>query len=107
MGMMDDQGLPLDKAPTTKTQFLCQSAEAEIVKRIQKHAMDAHNKLQFRDFSMYDIRLDQAGYPHILEANLFCSFGVQSVLVAHAEQIGLDDKELFRIMVNNALSRKR
>ena len=34
------------------------------------------------------------GNPYILEANLFCSFGAHSVLVAHAAQIGYDDKEL-------------
>ena len=40
------------------------------------------------------MRLDQDGNPYILEANLFCSFGAHSVLVAHAAQIGYDDKEL-------------
>ena len=51
------------------------------------------------------MRLDQDDNPYILEANLFCSFGAHSVLVAHAAQIGYDDKELFKIMVNNVLSR--
>ena len=70
-------------------------------------ALEAHDKLQFRDFSMYDIRLDHAENPYILEANLCCSFGVQSILVAHAQQVGIDDRELFKIMANNALSRSR
>ena len=53
------------------------------------------------------MRLDQDGNPYILEANLFCSFGAQSVLVAHAAQIGIDDKALFKIMVNNVLCRSK
>ena len=102
---MDQSGLPLDKAPTTKTSFFSITEEPDLIKRIQKVALDAHNKLQFRDFSMFDMRLDHEGNPYILEANLFCSFGAHSVLVAHAAQIGYDDKELFKIMVNNVLSR--
>ena len=104
---MDQSGLPLDKAPTTKTSFFSITEEPDLIKRIQKVALDAHNKLQFRDFSMFDMRLDQDGNPYILEANLFCSFGVQSVLVAHAAQLGYDDKELFKIMINNVLHRSK
>ena len=96
-----------DKAPTTKTSFLSMTEEQDLIQRIQKVTLDAHNKFQFRDFSMFDMRLDQDGNPYILEANLFCSFGAQSVLVAHAAQIGYDDKELFKIMVNNVLCRNK
>ena len=81
--------------------------EGGLIKRIQQVALEAHNKLQFRDFSMFDMRLDQDGNPYILEANLFCSFGLQSVLVSHATQMGYDDKELFKIMVNNVLHRSK
>ena len=81
--------------------------EGGLIKRIQQVALEAHNKLQFRDFSMFDMRLDQDGNPYILEANLFCSFGLQSVLVSHAVQMGYDDKDLFKIMVNNVLHRSK
>ena len=96
-----------DKPPTTKTSFLSMSEEPDLIKRIQKVALDAHNKLQFRDFSTFDMRLDQLGNPYILEANIFCSFGVHSVLVTHAAQMGYDDKELFKIMINNVLQRSK
>ena len=56
---------------------------------------------------MYDIRLDHEDNPFILEVNLCCSFGMQSVLVAHAQEIGMTDQELFKIMAKNALNRKR
>ena len=81
--------------------------EGGLIKRIQQVTLEAHNKLQFRDFSMFDMRLDQDGNPYILEANLFCSFGLQSVLVSHAAQMGYDDKDLFKIMVNNVLHRSK
>ena len=103
--VMDFNGLPLDRAPTTQTKFMSMDQEPDLISKIQKVALDAHNKLQFRDFSIFDMRLDSNGNPWILEANLFCSFGWQSVLVTHASEIGLNDTELFKIMVNNALSR--
>ena len=81
--------------------------EESLIKRIQHVALEAHNKLQLRDFSIFDMRLDLDGNPYILEANLFCSFGVQSILVAHAANLGIDDKELFKIMVNNVLHRTK
>ena len=96
-----------DKAPSTKTRFLSMTDEGGLIKRIQQVALEAHTKLQFRDFSMFDMRLDQDGNPYILEANLFCSFGLQSVLVSHAAQMGYDDKDLFKIMVNNVLHRSK
>ena len=81
--------------------------EEALIKRIQQVALEAHDKLQLRDFSLFDMRLDQNGNPFILEANLFCSFGLQSVFVAHAANMGYDDKELFKIMVRNVLHRNK
>ena len=102
---LDQRGLPLGRPSMPKKRFLSMTDEESLIKRIQHVALEAHNKLQFRDFSIFDMRLDLNGNPYILEANLFCSFGVQSKLVAHAANLGIDDKELFKIMVNNVLHR--
>ena len=104
---LDQRGLPLGRPPMPKKRFLSMTDEESLIKRIQHVALEAHNKLQFRDFSIFDMRLDLNGNPYILEANLFCSFGVQSILVAHAANFGIDDKELFKIMVNNVLHRTK
>jgi len=101
--LLDDNGLPLDKASSTRTSFLSKNQEPELFARIQELSLKAHQALHFKDFSMYDIRVDNDGNPWILEANLFCSFGPKSVLSIQAEALGWTNKQLFQIMVMNAL----
>merc|ERR1711997_228174 len=103
---LDENGLPLGKAPSTKTSFICKETETELYGRIQKLAVKVHKVLQFKDFSMIDIRVDCNGNPWVLESNLFCSFGSQSVLNIHAEENGWTTEELFKTMVNNNFRRK-
>ncbi len=94
-----------DKAPTTRTQFLSKTLEPELFGKIQELALKTHRVLQFRDFSMIDVRVDLDGNPWILEANLFSSFGPKSVLCIHADSIGWDEETLVQVMVNNVARR--
>ena len=72
---VDENGLPVGKAPSTKTSFICKEKEPVLYEKIQKLALKVHRCLQFKDFSMIDIRVDSEGNPFVLEVNLFCSFG--------------------------------
>lgn len=103
--LLDQNGIPLDKAPSTKTSFLSDNEESALISKIQSIAVKAHKALQFRDFSMYDFRVDAEGNPWVLEANLFCSFGPKSILSIQALQAGIDDKALFDIMAHNVIKR--
>jgi len=103
--VVDENGLPVGKAPSTKTSFICEEKEPVLYEKIQKLALKVHRCLQFKDFSMIDIRVDSEGNPFVLEVNLFCSFGAQSVLSAHTEKFGWTNEKLFQTMVDNNFRR--
>jgi hypothetical protein len=103
--VVDKNGLPVGKAPSTKTSFICKEKEPVLYEKIQKLALKVHRCLQFKDFSMIDIRVNSEGNPFVLEVNLFCSFGAQSVLSVHAEKFGWTNEKLFQTMVNNNFRR--
>lgn len=89
------------------TRFLSKSEEPELFEKIQRLAVRVHKCLEFRDFSMIDLRVDADGNPWVLEVNLFCSFGPKSVLSIHAQEtFGWDDGQLFQNMVNNVTRRR-
>ena len=91
-----------DKFPVN-TSFLAK--DSDLAKKIQMTSIAAHKLMKFKDFSMFDIRLDSDDNVYILEVNLFCSFGPASALNTHAIQAGYDDKAIFDIMSNNVLQR--
>ena len=62
---IDKNGLPVGKAPSTKTSFLCKEKESDLYERIQKLAVQVHKRLQFKDFSMVDLRVDSEGMDKI------------------------------------------
>ena len=102
---VDENGLPVGKALSTKTSFICKEKEPVLYEKIQKLALKVHRCLQFKDFSMIDIRVDSEGNPFVLEVNLFCSFGPKSVLNIHAKEFGWTNEKLFQTMVNNNFRR--
>ena len=101
---VDKRGMPTGKAPSTITNFLQREAEPELFDRIQRLALRFHTCLNFKDFSIVDIRVDESGKPYVLEANLFCSFGPKSILNIHAKRSGWTDEQLFAMMANNVIS---
>jgi len=84
------------------TSFLCKETETLLFNKIQHLAIRVHKTMQFRDFSMIDVRVDSEGEPWVLEVNLFSSFGSMSTLTMHAINNGWTEEELFEAMLNNA-----
>jgi len=62
--------------------------EPEVHARLDDLAMRAHRALGCKYYSLYDVRIDERGFPFMLEAALFCSFSPYSVIVALASKCG-------------------
>merc|ERR1711920_480721 len=62
--------------------------EPEVHVRLDDLAMRAHKALGCKYYSLYDVRIDEHGFPFMLEAALFCSFSPYSVIVALASKSG-------------------
>ena len=86
-----------------ETWFLDPAKDGDLISRIQHYSCQAFKALGLKDFGIFDFRVDHNGSPFFLECNLFCSFGPQSVLNIIAKDSRFTDKELFDLMVDNAL----
>jgi D-alanine-D-alanine ligase len=62
--------------------------EPEVHARLDDLAMRAHKALGCKYYSLYDVRIDEKGFPYMLEAALFCSFSPYSVIVSLAAKSG-------------------
>lgn len=62
--------------------------EPEVHARLDELATRAHVALGCKYYSLYDVRIDERGFPFMLEAALFCSFSPYSVIVALASKSG-------------------
>jgi D-alanine-D-alanine ligase len=69
-------------------------------------ARRAHRALGCRHYSLFDVRIDPAGRPWLLEAGLYCSYARASVLATMAAAAGIDLPDLFGLGVDEALRRK-
>lgn len=58
----------------------------EVHQRLDDLAMRAHKALGCKYYSLFDVRINEEGYPFILEAALFCSFSPYSVIVGLADK---------------------
>jgi len=77
----------------------------EIHARVDEAVKKAHTTLKCRHYSLFDIRLNEGGFPYILEAALFCSFSPLSVIPAMAAQAGREDlrhPNFFHSLLNRA-----
>ena len=72
---------------------------------LERLAFGTYRQLGLVDYGLFDVRLDHADKPWLLEVNLFCSFGRASVLNAMAREGGISDQETLRQVVSNALQR--
>jgi len=91
-----DRQCPADLAP-------------EIHERIDAAVLTAHHTLKCRHYSLYDLRIDSAGNPYVLEAALFCSFSPLSVIpamAAHAGREGLRHPNFFHSLLERAIAGK-
>ncbi|CAE8696937.1 unnamed protein product [Polarella glacialis] len=75
--------------------------------KLRDLATRSHKALGCRDYSLYDVRVDPQGEPYFIEACLYCSFSPQSVVVAMAAHAGQDQRSVFEMLVNRAISRKK
>jgi len=55
--------------------------EPGLHERLDDLAKRAHKAMGCRYYSIYDVRINEDGYPFMLEACLFCSFSPYSVIV--------------------------
>jgi len=85
--------------------FLCQKADAQLIKDIKGMALKAFNALELHDFAIFDLRVDKLGKPYILEVNLFCSFNATSCLNYIAKKADISDEKLLEMTINNVLRR--
>lgn len=97
----------LGKSLAAKTWFLDPSNEGELIDRIHQQSYRAFRELGLQDFALFDFRVDREGKTFFLECNLFCSFGQQSVLNVIAKNSGITDENLFDMMVENSLLRRK
>lgn len=104
---LDENGLPVTKAAINKSSFICKEKEPTLYKKLQRLMVKVHRMLRLKDFSVIDIRVDSDGNPWVLEVNLFCSFGAQSLLSDDVKEYGWSLEKLFQTMVkNNIMERK-
>ena len=95
------------KPSATKTWFIDPSKEGELINRIHQQSYRAFRELGLQDFALFDFRVDSEGNPFFLECNLFCSFGEQSVMNVIAKNSGITDENLFDMVFENALLRRK
>lgn len=85
--------------------------EPEVHARIDDLATRAHRALGCKYYSLYDVRIDERGFPFMLEGALFCSFSPYSVIVALASKSGDAEIEqhpsLFESFLRRAASATR
>lgn len=64
-----------------------------VVPAVQAAALAAYEALGCRHYGLFDLRVDPAGVPFVLEAGLYCSYAPSSVVatMARAAGIGLPD----------------
>lgn len=63
---------------------------------VHEAALTAYAALGCRHHGLFDLRVDPAGRPHLLEASLYCSFAPTSVVVTMARAAGVGLVDLFR-----------
>jgi len=63
----------------------------EVHERLDDLAKRAHNALGCKYYSLYDVRINEDGFPFMLESCLFCSFSPYSVIVSLAAKASESD----------------
>jgi D-alanine-D-alanine ligase len=75
--------------------------------KLRDMVVKSHNALGCRDYSIWDVRVDPAGEPYIIEACLYCSFALKSVVVLMAGAAGIEQKRVYEMLVDRAIKRKQ
>merc|ERR1712066_854 len=101
----DGRGVPV--TVTTGGRKCPADIDGVLRKKLQSLATRSHTALGCRDYSLYDVRIDPKGEPYFLEACLYCSFAPKSVIVGMCGGRGQQQKEVFEMLVERAIDRKR
>lgn len=83
--------------------YLDECKSSKEIKVVEKVSLKAFSGLRIKDFAIFDIRMDKNGVPYILEVNLFCSFGTESILNMAARKFEITDQRLLEIMVKRSM----
>jgi len=102
---LDSNGIPTGKSAKNKSRIFDPNEDNKLKEKLEKVTFTAFRLLDLHDFALFDIRVDGEGEPWLLEANLFCSFGDQSVLCQMAKQEGISATQLLAMMAQNAILR--
>merc|ERR1711871_503130 len=73
--------------------------------KIKEHAVTAHKAMGARDFSLYDVRINDKNEPYFLEACNFCSFAPKSALVGMANAAGRQHPAVFHQVLHRTAAR--
>jgi len=74
----------LSSMPGRRERICPAQLDAEVHSRIDNLARRAHSALGCKYYSLYDVRINEDGFPFMLESCLFCSFSPYSVIVSLA-----------------------
>ena len=76
------------------------SEDEELNAKLQEIALKAHKYLELKDFSRIDLRVSEDGTPYFLEANTIPGMTELSLFPMACKRIGIDMKELLKILLN-------
>lgn len=100
----DAMGMPVQ--PTSGNRQTPADVDPVLKEKLYKMATVAHRATDCTDYSIYDVRVDPAGEPYMIESCLYCSFSSTSVMVTLAAAAGKKHPQLFVELAERAVGRK-
>jgi D-alanine-D-alanine ligase len=79
---------------------------ADVLHRIEQHALAMFARLGCRDYARFDFRCDEAGVPHLIDANGHPEWGAESLVAVMAGIGGMSYEALLDHIVASALWRQ-
>lgn len=79
-------------------------ANDPIIPAVHAAALASHRAIGFRQYSLFDFRIDPTGRPWFLEAGPYCSFAPDSVIVTMMAATGVSLPVFFAAAVADAMS---
>lgn len=86
--------------------FLDSAKDQALVDKVKEVSLKAFRVLHCRSYALFDIRADSNGDPFILEANLFCGFSPESVVIIMANQARISGKDVMDFAIARAVRDK-
>lgn len=93
-------------AKTARESWIVAGDDA-IVPAVHAAARLCHQAIGFRQYSLFDFRIDPDGRPWFLEAGPYCSFAADSVIVTMMAAAGISLDRFFAGAVADAIARDR